>query len=71
MYILGVGHTVAKGTECDHGFVAAGAILELDLQDGDVIDDRSRDGGDEEEDGGGEQKESSNVVDNTGASHLE
>lgn len=71
MYILGIQNAVAKGTEGDSRFRVAGPIGELDLEDANVVDNRRRDGCDEEEDGGGEEEEGANVVNDTGASHLD
>jgi hypothetical protein len=40
-----------KGTECDGRITKVGEIREHDLENGDVSNDRRRDGGDKEEDG--------------------
>ncbi len=46
-----------------------GRIAEVDLQDGDVVDDRRRDVGDDEKDGGHEQQERADVVEEPDNSH--
>ncbi len=58
----------AKG---DRGVANIRLVGEHDLQDGDVVDDGRRDGGDEQEDGCGKQQEGAHMVEDACLGHSE
>jgi hypothetical protein len=62
-----------KRPECNRGVADGRRVRQVDLEDGDVLDDGGGDGGDEEEDGGCEEEEGADVVDGGGgvAGHVE
>jgi hypothetical protein len=64
-------NAVAKGTECDGRLVAIRPVCELDLQDRNVVDDGSGNGGDENENRGRKEEEGPNVVNDAGPSHFD
>jgi hypothetical protein len=64
-------NAVAKGTECHGRLVAIRPVGELDLQDRNVVDDGSGNGGDENENRGRKEEEGPNVVNDAGPSHLD
>jgi hypothetical protein len=64
-------NTVAKGTECHGRLVAISPVGELDLQDRNVVDDGSGNGGDENENRGRKEEEGPNVVNDASPSHLD
>jgi hypothetical protein len=53
---------VSKGTKCDRRIANVGFVREHNLQNGDVSDDRRRDGGDEEEDGRQEDEDHADPI---------
>lgn len=64
-------NAVAKGTECHGRLLAISPVRELDLQDRNVVDDGSGNGGDENENRGRKEEEGPNVVNDAGPSHLD
>ena len=55
-------NTVTEAAKCYRGMANIRLVHQFDLQDGNVANDRRRDGGNEEEDGGGEEEEGADMV---------
>ena len=59
-----------KGSKVDGGMVGVGRVAELDLQQGEIVDDGRRDTGDDEQHGSSEEGKGADVVEEAGSRHL-